>query len=542
MTFTSRIRFCLVLIAILPVLIVMVLIWHQLQNQALQSQQRQAETSLAKFQIGHEASVMKLIDRSRDYLAEPSVRRTMAILRDSQIANLEEPVEPFDLDFAEIIDSNRIVKASFHRPGLLGRTVNNHLKVLSLQPETVETIEYDLNGPHASLTLIRPIAHNLYLYTGQYLNRERIDRVAALIETPIKLIFDPDTIVIYASMERQKLYQTDQGYQAVIAGSETVDYYLVAEFNEEIDDSALINLLGLAGLVGLMSVAISIAVGMYITGRASREIDNLVQATERISKGDLNTPIMAYEEGEFSKLADSFSQMIVDLKNSQSDLAESEKIAAWQTMGRKIAHEIKNPMTPIAISAEDLRRSYHENLPDFEQILDQTTSTIKSEVDRLARLLDQFVNFAKMAPPIIKPTEIDQLTDELKHFYKREIDEGRLSIKVTLGVYSFAIDRDNIWQVMINLIKNGLESGSNASVTISIEAGSEQFSITVEDDGPGFPDEILANSFQPHISTKKHGSGLGLVICHRIIRDHSGQLEIYNRPEGGAGIKVIIPA
>ena len=99
---------------------------------------------------------------------------------------------------------------------------------------------------------------------------------------------------------------------------------------------------------------------------------------------------MAYEEGEFSQLADSFSAMMGRLQDSQKKLATSEMIAAWQVVGRKIAHEIKNPLTPISISADDIRRSYHEQLPDFEETLARNCAMIKTEVHRLARLLDEF--------------------------------------------------------------------------------------------------------------------------------------------------------
>ena len=168
---------------------------------------------------------------------------------------------------------------------------------------------------------------------------------------------------------------------------------------------------------------------MYITGRAKREIDNLITATSRIAEGDYHTPVMAYEEGEFSQLADSFSDMTAKLKDTRSRLATTEKIAAWKAIGQKIAHELKNPLTPIEISADDLRRSYHEKRDDFGVILDETTATIKKEVRRMTTLIDEFAGFARMGTPKTTTVKIESIGDGVISLYSHEIEAGRLSIE-----------------------------------------------------------------------------------------------------------------
>ena len=542
MTLTSRIRLYLILIAVLPVMIVMLMIWYQLSEQSAKTNQRTAEIALARYRIAREATKAQLF-ASANRLAESStVKRALSALDRTDVAAFEPPLDQYELSFAEIVDSNGIGLASVHRPGLLGQPINDLRQATDSVAHLLEAVEYDLHGPHAARIVIVPLKANRMLYCGRYINEDEIARNSTLLEAPISLLLEPDSAVVYETMAPEKLYRTQSGFEAVLSGSNAAQFYLIARFDDQIDHSTLLSLLGLAGMVGLVSVLASILVGLYITGRAKREIDNLVHATERVSQGDLNTPIMAYEEGEFSKLADSFSQMMVDLKRLQADLATTEKIAAWQTMGRKIAHEIKNPMTPIAISAEDLRRSYQENLPNFDQILKQTTGTIKNEVDRLTRLLDEFVGFARIPQPQIRSTSVAQLLDDLKQFYARELESARVLISTETTAETFPFDRDNLWQVLINLIKNGLESTEAARVTVRFQTDSSRMTILVEDNGPGFPDRILSNSFQPHISTKKFGSGLGLVICYRIIRDHNGQLEIYNRPEGGGAVKITLPA
>lgn len=542
MTLTSRIRLYLVLIAVLPVLVVMLLIWQQLNQQSAQTDQRTAERALARYDMEWQTDLANLNIESNRLAHDRAVNLALDRLNRKLVGRFEVSLTTFDLDFAELVDSNGTVLASVDRPGLLDQPVHDQFRQPDSGTVYLETVEFDRNGPHAARTSITPLKDGYYLYTGKFINDEIINRAGTVLDAEVNLLLEPDTTVLYAEMQPRKLYRTDGGFQAVLSGSKEAHYYFTCRFIDNTDSVTMVNLIGIAAIVGIISVILSIMVGMLITGRAKREIDNLVHATERVSQGDLNTPIMAYEEGEFSKLADSFSQMLVDLKRLQTDLATTEQIAAWQTMGRKIAHEIKNPMTPIAISAEDLRRSYKENLPDFDKILMQTTSMIKCEVDRLTHLLDEFVAFARIPQPEIKPTSVKSLLDDLNHLYAHEIESGRVAIVSNTTGDHFPFDRDNIWQVLINLINNSLESSESTKVNLTLTTDNERMTIRIEDNGPGFPESILENSFQPHISTKKHGSGLGLVICYRIIRDHNGQLEIYNRPKGGAGVTITLPA
>ncbi len=250
---------------------------------------------------------------------------------------------------------------------------------------------------------------------------------------------------------------------------------------------------------------------------------------------------MAYEEGEFSQLADSFSDMMVRLREVQKRLATTEKIAAWQTVGRKIAHEVKNPLTPISISVDDLRRSYTEGLPNFDKTLVETTDTIKSELDRLIKLLDQFVGFARMKTPEITSVDSTMFIESIAALFKHEIEAKKLRIVNASGRNSFTFDPEAIKQVLINLVKNGFESDDFAAVAIGISDIGGQLEILVEDTGPGFPPDKLRNSFEPYVTTKKDGSGLGLVICHRIVHDHGGTMELYNRPEEGGGVRIHLP-
>jgi two-component system nitrogen regulation sensor histidine kinase NtrY len=210
-------------------------------------------------------------------------------------------------------------------------------------------------------------------------------------------------------------------------------------------------------------------------------------------------------------------------------------------VGRKIAHEVKNPLTPISISADDIRRSYAEGLPDFEDTLTTNCNMIKSEIVRLSRLLDEFVGFARMQPPNKSVIAMSDILDDIRPLYATELQGGSLTIEDTSGRKGVMIDPEQIKQVLINLTKNALESQENAHVHVCVSDNDEFITIEVTDNGPGFPDEILNSGAQPLVSHKPGGSGLGLVICQRIAIDHGGTMEIANRSEGGARVIVKIP-
>ena len=337
------------------------------------------------------------------------------------------------------------------------------------------------------------------------------------------------------------LYMDNDNLYSVIAGSKSAGYFIVIHFPTSKYSSFSSMMIKTTGVIGLAGIIISILFGIYITGQAKKEIENLITASDRISAGDYKTPVMAYEEGDFSRLADAFTEMMLNIRKTQNQLAMSEKIAAWQDIGKKIAHEIKNPLTPIRISAEDLRRSHQEGLPNFEQTLESSTSVIIEETERLRKLLNNFVEFARMTSPEIKDILINEVISNISALYHKDISTGNLVINPCNIDKPLKIDPDKIKQLIINLINNGLEAENVSCVTLDTKLDNENLIISINDNGNGFSKEMLSEGIRPHVSTKKGGSGLGLVICQRIAYDHGGSLEVNNSDDGGGVATAIIP-
>jgi nitrogen fixation/metabolism regulation signal transduction histidine kinase len=266
----------------------------------------------------------------------------------------------------------------------------------------------------------------------------------------------------------------------------------------------------------------------------------LTGGAERVASGDFSNPVISSGENEFSDLAESFNRMMRQLSEYREKLIISQKIAAWQTIGRKIAHEVKNPLTPISIAIDDLRQSYHEQSPAYEKILDECSETIKGEVNRLKKLIDQFSSFAKMPDPELIDIPAEKFLRDITVLFREEMADGRLVIDNRLDKKPIYLDPDQMRQVIINLIKNSLEAGGRQTNLI-LDREENSFLAVVEDDGPGMPDKIIEEGPAPYYSTKEKGSGLGLIICQRIVYDHGGTMSIENKLEGGARVIITLP-
>ncbi|UCG61740.1 MAG: HAMP domain-containing protein [Candidatus Zixiibacteriota bacterium] len=541
MTFSGRIRLSLVAAAVLPTLLIMLVIYFHFERQVALADEQRGDECARKYAVFNRIFQVELVSNVEKLIQSSEFSRALANVQSGRTGRLEVDPRAFELDFLELIDSTNTVLATYHRPGLLGQKIEiPEYEIWEDTAGTLEKVEYDLNGAHAAFVHRAPVSNQVAIYTGKYMHESLMAQLSLFLDASVKVFIPPDSYMVAPDVP-DALYPEEGLHYLTLDGGEYSDFILGASFPLNSARPTFITLFSLTGLVAIVAVMLSVIVGFYITGRAKREVDNLVSATARVAAGDFNTPVMAYEEGEFSELADSFSEMMLKLKQTQKQLATTEKIAAWQTVGRKIAHEIKNPLTPIAISVDDLRRSHSERLPEFDKVLNETTRTIKSELDRLIKLLDEFVRFARMKAPEIREVKAAQFVDELRTLYKADIDSGRVSIDNKSTRATFQIDPEAVKQVLINLIKNGLESSSDSTASVTIADIDKGIKVTVEDTGPGFTEDKLVNSFEPYVSTKEGGSGLGLVICHRIVHDHGGAMELYNKPDKGAGVRIILP-
>lgn len=240
----------------------------------------------------------------------------------------------------------------------------------------------------------------------------------------------------------------------------------------------------------------------------------------------------------FTRLEDELENPLgfVLVFDNLTKLEKMQRMAAWREVARRIAHEIKNPLTPIQLSAQRLRRRYPDILTEKNSVFDQCTSTIITQVDELKRLVSEFSQFARMPKVQKSQNNLTQLADNTLILYREAHKHINFRCTETEPIPVFSFDREQIKRCLINLIDNGvavLPDGGTIHIELSPDAEKENVFIRVYDDGPGISKENKLKLFEPYFSTKKTGTGLGLAIISTIISDHNGYIRVQdNEPKG----------
>ena len=301
-----------------------------------------------------------------------------------------------------------------------------------------------------------------------------------------------------------------------------------------------------SALLALGALAGVVLVGMLVARRTARDLDVLVEGSIAAARGDLDHRVPVRSRDEVGAVASAFNFMMEDLKTSKERLVIAERIAAWQDIARRLAHEIKNPLTPIQMAMDTLRKSYKKQHPEFAEILEESTTTVLEEADRLNRIVAEFSDFARMPKPELGRVDLNEVIGSALALYKG----GTPTVEARLadGLPQLDADKGQLNQVLLNLVENardalGDRDGGQVVVTTKRGEANDRILLVVEDNGPGVPPGVKDKVFAPYFTTKqtKGGTGLGLAIVHRIVGDHGGRITISDAPGGGARFTIELP-
>ena len=238
-------------------------------------------------------------------------------------------------------------------------------------------------------------------------------------------------------------------------------------------------------------------------------------------------------DDETTQLLRGFNTMSRELEESKAALVRAVRLAAWQDVARRLAHEIKNPLTPITLSIHRLRKRTAADDPVVRECLD----TILEETSHLERLANEFSSFARLPKPVLQPIEPGPVLQQVLDLHAAH---PGVHIRAALeGLPRVLADRDQLRQVLTNILKNAVESmPQGGTVELQWECSGGLWVLTVRDGGTGFAPQALEHLFDPTFTTKPGGSGLGLAIVQRIVADHGGTIAAGNRPAGGAWVRL----
>ncbi len=284
-------------------------------------------------------------------------------------------------------------------------------------------------------------------------------------------------------------------------------------------------------------------VGLYLARRVTVPIQALADGTRRISMGDLDHRVAASADDELGVLVDSFNRMTAELQASKAELERAQRLATWREAARRVAHEIRNPLTPIQLAAERLLAKHRRGDPDFGAALEESVEIIGREVKTLEAMVDEFSRYARLPEPQPERIDLAQLFADTLQLYRNVKPGVEVEGRVAPEVGEVFVDPEQIRRVLINLVDNAIEATSApGQVRVEARRANGRLRIDVADTGPGIPPEARDKLFLPYFSTKGRGTGLGLAIVHRIVTDHHGRITAGDNEPRGTVFTVELPA
>ncbi len=300
-------------------------------------------------------------------------------------------------------------------------------------------------------------------------------------------------------------------------------------------------------ILSIFTLAVPILVGVFfvsllVAKNITIPIEEIAKGIKIIAERNLDYKVHVKSHDEIGDLAYHFNSMATKLKFAYQQIKRMERIEAWQEMARRLAHEVKNPLTPIKLSTERLLYAYEFKPKEFGEILNKTTSTIINETKRLENLVNEFSKFARLPNVKLEKKNIAATLNELVDFFQGAYPLFQINKSLSFNELYMSYDENQLKQVIINLVNNAIEASENSEKFVKIKAdkNEENLIISIIDKGPGIPNEIQDKIFEPYFTTKKHGSGIGLAIAERIISEHNGNIW-FESSEKGTSFFIEIP-
>lgn len=301
--------------------------------------------------------------------------------------------------------------------------------------------------------------------------------------------------------------------------------------------------LGLLLTVSVAVLLVAVTGTVFLARRFVRPIHDLQEHTGRIAGGDLQARIQVARKDELGELAEAFNRMTAELDHSREQLVRAEKDAAWREMARQVAHEIKNPLTPINLSVSLLRRSHDEGSEDFERIFQNTLDMIQRQVEAMRGVVSDFYAFAGEHRKR-EPVDLGPLLDEVLEWNAAWASELGVEVVRRGGGGTVLGDSAELERALQNLVSNALEAMGEQGGRLDAWIGMTEDEVVLElrDTGPGIPAEVRARLFEPYFTTRSSGTGLGLAIVRRVVEDMGGAIDLCDVGDGpGALARIQLP-
>ncbi|MFP2958814.1 sensor histidine kinase [Myxococcus sp. 1LA] len=546
MRLRTRLALAFALLAVVPLAVVVPPTLTRLRDTLSRELDARMEAATASAQESLERSgatarraVEELVDSTimEDLAREARERPTRAI----QAGTAEGLMKSRGLSVLTLFDRDGTVLSSGHLPARRGDPdpvlfAVTRQKSTRPVPVLVEVRTASGLRQLPALVTARPVDFGdlrLWAVGGVLLDEGLAQHLARLTQTQVTLLAGDSALASAGTAEPPTVTKS-----LPLGDAATVRLVFSRAAAREAEQGVMRAFLLLAALGGTFAVLLGLLVSRWMT----RPVEALTEGARRVAEGALESQVTVEASGEVGELVRTFNRMTSELKATTERLMASERIAAWQEVARRLAHEIKNPLTPIRMSLETLQAAQEAKHPRFPEMFKESAGVVLEEVDRLRRIVDEFSHFARMPKPQLAPVDLGELAQSVLALYATPPPGIQILPTLQTGVVA-RVDRDQLTQVLVNLVKNAEEAMASTGGTLRVRVRSTEADaiVEVEDSGPGIPLEHRARVFEPYFTTKDGGTGLGLAIAARILQEHGGKLDVGGEPGQGARFSLVLP-
>ncbi len=442
------------------------------------------------------------------------------------------------LSVLALVDAAGRVRNSAHFPARTGDVEEGLRATLGLPAGTVALEEVEVLSPEGprpwpALVSARPVegASTTFLVGGVLVDGALATQLSAASGAEVEVRRGAEVLAGAGLTQGRKLVRL------LPLGGDVSLAVAVGDAASQEAERAL--LAALAAVVG-GGLFLSLGVGALLARRTTRPLEALTRGVQAVARGELETKVLSGAHGEVGVLVQAFNRMVEELARTTRALVKAERVAAWEEVARSLAHELKNPLTPLQMSLETLTAAEAAGSQRFLELFRESAPAMREEVERLKRTVDAFARFAKLPPYVPEELDLGLWAEQALQLYGGQGSGREESLEKGLLVQA---DKDQLAQVLHNLLKNAEEAAGPGApgLVVRVYAQGEAAVLEVEDGGPGVPPLERERIFEPHFSRKPGGSGLGLALSRRIATEHQGTLEVDAGQKGGARFRLVLP-
>ena len=300
-------------------------------------------------------------------------------------------------------------------------------------------------------------------------------------------------------------------------------------------------------LVGGGGIVLAILLSSWAAARVTRPVEQLARAAQDVADGNWNTRVEVPGTDELSQLAGSFNRMTAELLTQKERLVQTERVAAWRELARRLAHELKNPLFPLQLTVENLLRAREQSPEQFDEVFRESSRTLLAEISNLKAIIGRFSDFSKMPQPQLQEIQVNEILRDVAKLFQAQFQApGRavITCKLELDAQVRGIDADPelLHRAISNLVLNAMDAmPTGGTLTLRSRRADQKVVIEVGDTGSGLTHEECDRIFTPYYTSKQHGTGLGLAIVQSVVSDHGGTISVQSEPGRGTTFVIELP-